>query len=720
MTPTFFILAPLAVMHGLDWMILAIPFLIVTFVTLYSRRFVKSVADFLAAGRVAGRYVVCVASAEASMGLISVVAIFEKYYKVGFAVGFWGTLAAPIGLIITLTGFCIYRYRETRAMTMGQFFEIRYSRRFRYFTGILQALSGILNYGLFPAVGARFLVYFLDLPTRLSFLGMQWPTFAVIMFVFLAVGVLIATMGGQITIMTSDCVMGILSYPMYVAVVLSLFTDFSWWNEMAPTMMDREEGMSMLNPFDTQNLRDFNLFFIAVGVMGSIYNKMSWSGTQGYNAAAINAHEQKMGVILGTWKGGFSWTMIVLLAVAAYTYMNHANYAERAQVTEAHLTVKALEDIAPEYIPEEGLDVSDSAAIDDLKLRVKTESPESYQTFETIYSQLRVPSALKDILPVGILGTFCALMVFALISTDSTYLHSWGSIVVQDIILPIRNRAFTPKQQLFWLRLVIVLVATYAFFFSLYFGQVTYILMFFALTGSIYLGGAGAIIIGGLYWKKGTAAGAWSAMLAGVLFAAFGFIMMNYWVGVIYPWLANYEMLLGALTIVVQTVSAPFEPFILWRVSPDRFFMNGQEIYFLTMISSIFSYVSVSLISRRLKGYEDFNIDRMLHRGKYDREGVHAKHTLATTEIKESAPWWKRTFVKLSGINEEFTRGDKIITWSVLIWSLGWNFAISFIGVLVWNLFSPWPDQYWVNWFFISALVVGSVVGVIKVESIGR
>jgi len=155
MTHLFLTPMPLMVMATLDWIILAVPFMIVLGVTLYSRRFVKGVADFLAAGRVAGRYVVCVAGAEASMGLITVIAIFEQYYKVGFAVGHWGGLVAPVALIITLTGFCIYRFRETRAMTMGQFFEIRYSRRFRIFTGSLQSLSGILNYGLFPAVGAR-------------------------------------------------------------------------------------------------------------------------------------------------------------------------------------------------------------------------------------------------------------------------------------------------------------------------------------------------------------------------------------------------------------------------------------------------------------------------------------------------------------------------------------------------------------------------------------
>ena len=68
-------------------------------------------------------------------------------------------------------------------------------------------------------------------------------------------------------------------------------------------------------------------------------------------------------------------------------------------------------------------------------------------------------------------------------------------------------------------------------------GQVTYILMFFALTGTIWLGGAGSAIIGGLYWKRGTAAGAWTTLIVGSSLGVLGFIGMNYWASWIYPML---------------------------------------------------------------------------------------------------------------------------------------------------------------------------------------
>ena len=86
-------------MRWLDWCIVVIPLLIILLIGLKSQKYVKSVADFLAAGRVAGRYVICVASGEASYGLISLVAVWEQYYMVGFAIGFWSTIAAPLHAI---------------------------------------------------------------------------------------------------------------------------------------------------------------------------------------------------------------------------------------------------------------------------------------------------------------------------------------------------------------------------------------------------------------------------------------------------------------------------------------------------------------------------------------------------------------------------------------------------------------------------------------------
>lgn len=688
-----------------DWIIVAFMLALVAGIGLYTQRFVKGVADFLAAGRVAGRYVVSVSSGEAGLGLISVVAIWEMYYKSGFAVGFWSAIGTPIALLMTITGYCIYRYRETRAMTMGQLLEIRYSRRFRIFAGCLSALSGIINYGLFPAVGARFVVYFCGLPPQLTVLGMQWPTFAVLMAVFLSIGVLLATLGGQLTVMTTDCVMGMLSYPIYLIVVFYCLSQFSWFQEIAPALMARPPGQSMLNPFDTAALRDFNLFYIFVGIFASVYGGagITWLGTQGYNAAAINAHEQKMARILGTWRGGFGSTMIILTAAIGYAYFNHANFAGEAAASRLDLDRTALHDVAPAYVPNAAEPTR--ADLDGAIETLRESAPGTYATYDTIRKQMTVPVAIRDILPVGILGLFCALMVFLLISTDSTYLHSWGSILVQDIVLPLRKKPFTPKEQLFWLRVAIALVAVYAFFFSLFFGQATYILMFFAITGAIWAG-AGAVIIFGLYWSRGTTAAAWTALITGAGIAVGGFILINTWASVLYPALAQSPQFLAWLSGAVENFSKPFEPIILWRVDPKSFFMNGQEVNFLAMISAISSYFVVSLLTCR----EKFNMDRMLHRGAYRREDEHLAEPPVVAARRKGVG---AVLKAMSGIDSNFTKGDKILSWSVMIYSLGYGFG-SFLLIVIWNVISPWPAEWWSIKFFITGIVIAGAVGLVS------
>jgi len=101
-----------------------------------------------------------------------------------------------------------------------------------------------------------------------------------------------------------------------------------------------------------------------------------------------------------------------------------------------------------------------------VKTALKSEDRSRAATFETIFTQMRVPVTLRTLFPVGITGVFCAIMIFMMVSTDTTYMHSWGSIIVQDVILPFRKKPFTPKQQLLLLRMVISGVAVFAFLFS--------------------------------------------------------------------------------------------------------------------------------------------------------------------------------------------------------------------------------------------------------------
>ena len=73
-----------------------VPLVVVLVIAIKAQKYVTGIADFLSAGRVAGRYVVAVAGVEAGMGLISLITIFEMYYNAGFAVSFWGSIAEAV------------------------------------------------------------------------------------------------------------------------------------------------------------------------------------------------------------------------------------------------------------------------------------------------------------------------------------------------------------------------------------------------------------------------------------------------------------------------------------------------------------------------------------------------------------------------------------------------------------------------------------------------
>ena len=177
-------------LEWIDWSIIAALLLSMTVAANYTKRYNRSVADFLAANRCARRYVLAVSEGAACIGAISVVAMFEAYYSAGFSFVWWGLLLVVINILISCSGWVQYRFRETRALTMAQFLEMRYSKRFRIYTGLIAFTSGILNFGIFPAVGARFFKHFAGFPTHeIAIIGLRIDlTYVAIILVLLGKG----------------------------------------------------------------------------------------------------------------------------------------------------------------------------------------------------------------------------------------------------------------------------------------------------------------------------------------------------------------------------------------------------------------------------------------------------------------------------------------------------------------------------------------------------
>lgn len=612
----------------LDWSIMAVLLLVVGTVAVRTRSYTRGVSDYLSVNRCAGRYLLTLSEGIVLLGLVGIIANFEKFYNAGFAASWWGNnMIIPISLLIALSGWVRFRYRQTRALTMSQFFEMRYSRRFRIFSGIVCWVSGVLNYGIFPGVVARFFVYFCGLPRELEIAGLTIPTIAPVMACTLGLTLLLITSGGMVTVMITDFIQSQFILITYFVLAVTLFMTFSW-STIVDTLAAAPAGKSLLNPFDQAEVSDFNIWFFVIFAFRIIYNCLGWQGYQGLYGAAKTPHESRMAGILAEWRGGVTYLMIALMPICAYVLLHNSGFS-----IEAGEVTRALQGI---------------------------EEPQ-------LQKQMTVPLALAEMLPVGVLGLFGAAMLAGAVGNDTTYLHAWGAIFVQDVLMPIRNRPFTPEQHLRLLRLSTTGVAIFAFFFSLYFPLRDYVLMYQLLTGAIYLAGSGAVIIGGLYWKKGTTAGAWSAMILGGTLAVGGLSLRTAW---------------PSIPALVEIM--PQFPF------------NGAQMFFFACVAAIITYVSVSLLT----GREDFNLDKLLHRGDYAIEQDKGK----TGEVSR----WRARL----GITADFTRGDRLIYLLKIGWTSFW-FGAFIIGT-TWALLFGIPTTAWANWWAFT-VGVGMVVGLITV-----
>ncbi|MBE6366930.1 MAG: sodium:solute symporter [Lentisphaerae bacterium] len=627
----------LRTMGTVDWSIVAGLMLALVFILIYCQRYVKSTADFLAANRCAGRYLLTITGGIASIGAISIVANFEQYYVAGFSPIWWTFLSGPLGLIISITGWVFYRFRETRCLTMAQFFEVRYSRNFRVFSGILGWLSGVLNYGIFPAVSVKFFIYFCRLPQTFHIPGInfEFSTFVCLLILAIGMGVSFAIFGGQIAIMLTDFIQGIFCNVAFLIMMIFLVMQFDWQTIFDTLIKHAADnpGQSLFNPYETTKIKDFNIWFFLMGFAMTIMHTGSWQGSSGYAAAAKSAHEAKMSRFLGTWRSLVQTALLIFIPICAVVFFNNPETKEAA---------RALQDILSEMTPQDA-------------------------------SQARVPLFLNYALPAGFIGLFAAVMFAAMLSTDDTYMHSWGSIFVQDVILPFRKKPFTEKQHIWLLRASIIFVGVFAFFFSWLFRQTEYILLFFQITGAIFTGGAGAVIIGGLYSRTGTTLGAWVAMILGSGLAVLGIVLQQVWPSLA-PCLAE---LFGTQTQLGSWLLA----------EKARFPLNGQILAFIVSVLGFFSYFIVSWIDRKVRGVKEFNLDRMLHRGEYDTTGEHAE------------AWSAGRIWRILGLTNEFTLFDRILFFASIIWTLVWTGV--FVAGTIGHFCFDWSPMAWLRlWQF--------------------
>ena len=203
---------------------------------------------------------------------------------------------------------------------------------------------------------------------------------------------------------------------------------------------------------------------------------MSWQGDQGYNCAARDPHAAQVAVVIGRLRGQLQTLVMSLLPLAAMIVL----YGTDATNSTAEQGAEQGADHANTTSNSRSIAAAATSA------RVLAELKARYPDSPADAAQQRVPLLLREVLPPWAAGAFAAAMMGFFLSTHTTYLHAWGTVLVQDVLLPITG----PRDRLThlrWLRRSVVLVALLIFLWSWLVPTRDFILMFMSLSGSCLL-----------------------------------------------------------------------------------------------------------------------------------------------------------------------------------------------------------------------------------------
>lgn len=458
----------------LDWVIVVVYPMFSVGIGLYVWKLVSNMKDFVTAGQGLGVCLGIASMTGTELGLITVMYCAQKGFTGGFAALHIALVEGIMVLVVGMSGFIVYRLRAQQVLTIPEYYQRRFDKKTRILGGILMALGGILNMGLFLKVGSMFIIGITGLSTT------SWALPAVM--VFLITLVLIYTcLGGMISVVLADYLQFVvLSFGLLLTTGLAVWR--LGWTHIFETI-ESAMGTSGFDPTIAEN--------------GFGWEYIVWMGFVSLLACSV-------------------WPAVVARALAM----------ESPEAVKRQYMFASISFMIRFLIPYFWGICALVFVLGDPALRplffpagyfTPTEMPEGVVAFDNLYG---LPVFLGRILPAGVIGVVTAGMLAAFMSTHDSYLLCWSSVLTQDVVSPIyenKDRKISPKARILLTRFFIVLIGLYVLFWGLIYQGDDDIWDYMAVTGSIYFSGAFSVLLGGLYWKRASSTGAFLALTTGLL-----------------------------------------------------------------------------------------------------------------------------------------------------------------------------------------------------------
>lgn len=127
-----------------------------------------------------------------------------------------------------------------------------------------------------------------------------------------------------------------------------------------------------------------------------------------------------------------------------------------------------------------------------------------------------MPQYLAMAVPAGLMGILIAAMLAADMSTDSSYMLTWASVIYNDILAPFR-KGWSEKRGLLWNRFIVAFIGIFLLLYGLWFKLEGDLWTYLGLTGTIYLASISVLLVAACYWKE---ANSWGAIASIIVSAA--------------------------------------------------------------------------------------------------------------------------------------------------------------------------------------------------------
>jgi solute:Na+ symporter, SSS family len=128
-----------------------------------------------------------------------------------------------------------------------------------------------------------------------------------------------------------------------------------------------------------------------------------------------------------------------------------------------------------------------------------------------------MPRYLSTAVPAGLMGILIAAMLAADMSTDSSYMLTWCSVIYNDIMAPFRKQPWSEKRGLFWNRTIIAIIGIFLLLYGLWYPLKGDLWTYLGVTGTIYLASISVLLIACCYWRRANSWGAAASIVVSAI-----------------------------------------------------------------------------------------------------------------------------------------------------------------------------------------------------------